>query len=1475
MKKRILAILLCFMLCSSNIASAELNWKQSEADEGTIVVSGTSNDEDILITVLKENVDLSGLYDDFSVNSMLYYRQIETSGGKFEHEIKMPSGSFKGNFLITAGSEVKLMPYASLSYKIDLVDDFTGAVNSGTIETILEADKDFLGLWEMYKNLDDMSTVAEVVKARLTETAFSGLTNDEASWGIVKALINEGILVAALNENETVTLEKFKEIMTVPEIQDFDLVESYVDPADSLTKYRFVGESNMTAEGLELVMKNLKGQGFTTYSEFKLKMMKQLILQAFNNPEIIDSYWLANLLESNSTLLGVDLTSYNTLSDEDKASCATMLSAKKCTLANIDATLQALVASIATGEIIPDPPTTSDLIIMGTDKNTAGNITDNTDVWQGTTGMPFNDIAGYEWAWDAISYFFQKNVVVGYGDGTLLPGSGVKRSEFATMVVKAMYGNLSTADTAVFTDVPTGHWAFPYVMTAYEKNLIAGMGEGTYMPDVEIKREDVAVVLAKAIGKDAGDVNSDAFADFDEIAEYAQGSVSLLKEYGIVAGSDGKFNPKASASRAEVLQMIYNTLKFLNPSIQTPDAEEGEKWNTKEQGFLVALGVIDDTFDYNFGGTVKKEIFADMVMTALSPNGIDPATGTVYADVPTSNESADAIEALAKMCGIQTTGEENFYPLNEIMLKEAVKMIIDATGYSYFVNAAGGGSYYTLASNYKLLKGVKSSWEEKISGNDAVMLVYNMLRLSPISTSDLDRYEIDNSISLLGFLHNISEYNGIVSANDLTAFYSSSSLDENTILMATGGGNVRLNCGTTDTADYIGYNVTAYCEYDEDLQEWVILYAEPNSTKNNTITLDFDEIVSLSDNEIVYKVEGTNKNREAAFVNGKAIIYNDTYYVGARLDKSSFTNLVGNVTLIDNDANGKYDILKVTAYETYVVNSLLINDKIVYDKFDSTRSVNLDEVNYAKYSFSYADGSEIEIEDMQDGVVLSVARNASGCSMSVIEVLASTDTVSGIVTDIENDNYMAVTLDDDDTYKVTTPEAKASIPTHGTGVYAHLDAFGNIAYIGNSIAGGSLFGLLVDIIDYQSEGKVATRIYSQENTMKVYDFAEKVEIDGNRYRDQAEIKTVLEAVGTFQIGGTSTNGTTLPQGVFPIRFTLNSKEEIVRIDTLVPNTGSEAELTEMTGKGKWLYTSDGMLGYKIPTRPSTMVLRLSLPSSYTKEDLSNIEYMGFSTASARFTKERTYMVTPLSVVTPGVTPSPYPDLVIQYRNYSSTDHGDSMLVIRSVGKKYNEEENTSYTSLKGYTGGKEVEFEISREFETEFLSGDYVAGDVVRYLLDKDGRIVDFQSDSIVKYNTARDTVSVYNYDGSNGNLAFSSLQTQNANVHIMHAYVLDRQEGLVKLGVFATQATTGVQVTPRNSGSEMKSYSEAYVNIGSSVPVTVFDTSKTDAECVYMGTYDDIKDVAHNGNDYSRIVLRYRSSELMEVIVLNDSTPR
>ncbi len=53
---------------------------------------------------------------------------------------------------------------------------------------------------------------------------------------------------------------------------------------------------------------------------------------------------------------------------------------------------------------------------------------------------------------------------------------------------------------ATFTDVPTNYWAFQYIEALAASGITAGCGAGTFCPEQYVRRSEMAVFLAKALG---------------------------------------------------------------------------------------------------------------------------------------------------------------------------------------------------------------------------------------------------------------------------------------------------------------------------------------------------------------------------------------------------------------------------------------------------------------------------------------------------------------------------------------------------------------------------------------------------------------------------------------------------------------------------------------------------------------------------------------------------------------------------------------------------------------------------------------------------------------------------------------------------------------------------------------------------------------------------------------------------------------
>lgn len=168
----------------------------------------------------------------------------------------------------------------------------------------------------------------------------------------------------------------------------------------------------------------------------------------------------------------------------------------------------------------------------------------------------FADLSSSHWAYDNIMNLVDTKVVSGYSDNTFKPDNAVSREEFVKMLLLAT-DNYEKGFNSAFGDVPNDSWYYTYVSCAYNKGIVQGISEQYFGSGVKISRQDAAVMICRALGIEAENVNETVFPDFEQVSEYAQSAVSTLYERGIVSGDEkGYFNPKNNITRAEVSKIL-------------------------------------------------------------------------------------------------------------------------------------------------------------------------------------------------------------------------------------------------------------------------------------------------------------------------------------------------------------------------------------------------------------------------------------------------------------------------------------------------------------------------------------------------------------------------------------------------------------------------------------------------------------------------------------------------------------------------------------------------------------------------------------------------------------------------------------------------------------------------------------------------------------------------------------------------------
>ena len=187
------------------------------------------------------------------------------------------------------------------------------------------------------------------------------------------------------------------------------------------------------------------------------------------------------------------------------------------------------------------------------------NTQNNTQADNSTT---FSDVTKEHWAYNSIEYLYEKQIVNGAGEGKFLPDVTLKREELIKMLVTAT-GNSPTEGEESFTDVEKEKWYAGYIATAKALGITFGKNDGSFGVGEALTREDAAVLCYRALNMDYEEAVEELnFNDKDLISDYAKEAVAKMVKLGILNGkNDGNFAPKDYCTRAEAAKILYGILE--------------------------------------------------------------------------------------------------------------------------------------------------------------------------------------------------------------------------------------------------------------------------------------------------------------------------------------------------------------------------------------------------------------------------------------------------------------------------------------------------------------------------------------------------------------------------------------------------------------------------------------------------------------------------------------------------------------------------------------------------------------------------------------------------------------------------------------------------------------------------------------------------------------------------------------------------
>lgn len=674
----------------------------------------------------------------------------------------------------------------------------------------------------------------------------------------------------------------------------------------------------------------------------------------------------------------------------------------------------------------------------------------------------------------------------------------------------------------------------------------------------------------------------------------------------------------------------------------------------------------------------------ELQVSLLAALNIVPGYPSSY-DADANVSVKDFVRYAYRLIGMDlsdVSSEVKYYGLNEesetIDSESAIKIIIDIIGYNKILDIYNK-DYYSLASQAGITKNtdINSGNSNPVTYNQMIMLFWNTLNVNAIEVNGMDLYSYSDK-TIMEYYLKIYEGKGIVNANDTVAIDGGGT---------TGIGEVRIGneyyfVGNTITEHLIGSNVKFYY-YDNG--EKILRWIEINKSKNKTISIYGNDIVTVGDNSVVYD-EG-NKNKSLKLDNDYLIIYNGKAVTDGTIGIEAVMSLNAQNYFIDNDSSGKYNIVIINDYEYYLVDAISQNTCTVNDYSAKTTI----EIGEADRLTVYENGIRTTVDSIKQGNVIAVSKSVDS---SVISVEILSGTVTGEITAVAS---AGITVSGTK-YNISPSYAGDALKIGRNGTF-YFDNYGRIVRCVGLKEASSQYGYLLNF--YRGDnpnGDCYAEIFTAEGTKETFTVRQSVNVNG----EKCELNAALQRIEKNQL----------------VTYRVNSENRITKINTanksyIGRDTATDTFSIHFKGAGK--YRKNNMCfnsKYLLDTATPIFVI----PQNGDKEDYAVMDV-------SSLVNNTTYDISVYDI-----DDYMYASCIVLKENFAEPENLRSKRSLIITETFYGVDDNDDpIIGLEGYQQGGKVSYTVKntemKDNRGRYYVRDLQEGDIVQIGVDVNGNV--------------------------------------------------------------------------------------------------------------------------------------------------------
>ena len=511
-----------------------------------------------------------------------------------------------------------------------------------------------------------------------------------------------------------------------------------------------------------------------------------------------------------------------------------------------------------------------------------------------------------------------------------------------------------------------------------------------------------------------------------------------------------------------------------------------------DAALLQSLGILDNIPDIT--ATVTRGDYAKILTSlAFGECSIGKDADTGFSDVGAEDKNAAYIYQGCKFGLFSGNGDGTFSPDDMIKTEDATASLVKAMGYKTMAEQNGGfpNGYIFIANKNGVLNGLNVYIGYDLTYGALVKMIINSFGAEffvPVYTSEGISYEKGEN----GFLKRlgIERKTGVVTANKYTALTNDGFTAEN--MLQIDGRDYFVN---EDYSELLGYKVIFYVSTEGNRDE--VVYIGIKSDMNSEKTVAADDLVGYSHRTYSY-IDG-NRNKQLTLPNNISIIYNGV--CAAEPTSAMMKPLDGEIKFVDNNNDGKYDVLFISDYETWVVKSVNTSDKRIYG-MDKTAYLDLSETDFV--NIVDTEGKKTELSELKKYNVLSVLRSRNG---RYADITVSRSSVKGKIDSFGRDKIKIGGAE----YKFSADSGIDSSYVGKNGLFL-LNFDNRAVYFIDGTFAQMTAGFLINAGSEKGtlNPKMKIKLFSSDGNMITRDCAKRIEIDGVRYTDAEKAVAALK-----------------------------------------------------------------------------------------------------------------------------------------------------------------------------------------------------------------------------------------------------------------------------------------------------------------------------------------------------------------------------